>query len=172
MMLAVKQNPVVELEYPAEPRVVHDVRRKFDDFACLLGIPRDDIEALKVALSEACSNAICHGSPLHERNRVWVRFQVKGERLEIEIQDEGSGFRPGRIALPQREEYKPSGRGLFIMEALLDEVRFDANATGTCVHMVKQLPTAAPREAAGAELMSEPHTTYSRLQPAVYHDRA
>src|SRR5688572_12197767 len=111
------ENRMLELNLPAEPRVVRDIREKFEEFLAPYGVSAEEIETLKVALSEACSNAVCHGSPRGPLNQIQVRCSVQGDRLLIEVTDEGRGFRPQQIALPEFEEWKPSGRGLFLMQA-------------------------------------------------------
>ncbi|MFN3648899.1 MAG: ATP-binding protein [Armatimonadota bacterium] len=138
---------VLELEYPAETWVVHDIRELVSRFIHSARLSGDDLEGLKVAISEAASNAICHGSPLGPENRVRLRCELDENQIVFEIFDQGGGFRPREIALPQFEEYKPSGRGLFLMRELMDEVAFTPDGDGTRVRLVKLLPR---RPAAGS----------------------
>ena len=165
--------PILEVEFPAEPRIVHDVRQKFEEFVrpCCLG--REDVETIKVALSEACSNAVCHGSPRGPGDRIRVRYELCDDRLVIEIRDEGPGFRPNQIALPHSEEYKPSGRGLFLMQALMDEVQFEASPGGTCVRLVKQLPEPFRDQVGGMKTVARSKGKgLSRLEPVGYAESA
>jgi serine/threonine-protein kinase RsbW len=133
------ENRMLELNLPADPRVVREIRDKFEEFLAPYSVGSEDIETLKVALSEACSNAVCHGSPRGQLNRIEVRCDVRDDCLIIEVSDEGRGFRPQEIVLPESEEWKPSGRGLFLMQAMMDDVRFEPTPTGTKVHLVKHL---------------------------------
>src|SRR5438132_8412914 len=73
-------NRMVEVEFPAEARIVHDVRQKFEEFIQPCRFDREDVETMKVALSEACSNAVCHGSPHGSGDRIHVRYEVNAER--------------------------------------------------------------------------------------------
>ena len=54
------------------------------------------------------------------------------------ITDQGSGFDPNDVPDPTVEEnlQKPTGRGIMLMRAYMDEVRF--NEKGNQVHMVKR----------------------------------
>jgi len=167
-------NPVLEVDFPAEPRVVHDVRQKFEEFVRPCHLCREEVETIKVALSEACSNAVCHGSPRGKGDRIRVRYELAGDRLVIEIRDAGPGFQPAQIALPSSEEYKPSGRGLFLMQALMDEVQFEPTPGGTCVRLVKHFPEAFSERgrAARKERRADGGGFLSRLAPAGYADRA
>src|SRR4029078_7788233 len=99
-------NRVMEFEFPADPSVVYDIRQTFEEFILPCGLDRDEVETIKVALSEACSNAVCHGSPAGPGNDIYVRYELNAERLLIEIRDQGPGFRPRQIALPRSEEFK------------------------------------------------------------------
>jgi serine/threonine-protein kinase RsbW len=146
-MSVVTESRVFEADYPAEPQVVHQVRERVDDFVHSTGLSVDDLDALKVALSEAFSNAVCHGSPLGPRNRIHLRCEADGRRLVVQITDEGGGFLPSRISLPDLEEWKTSGRGLFIMQELMDAVDFEVVPGGTRVRLVKLLPVIHPERA-------------------------
>lgn len=133
-----------EADYPAEPQVVHQVRERVEEFVRPCGMSADELDALKVALSEAFSNAVCHGSPLGPRNRVHLRCEADGQRLMVQITDEGGGFLPSRIALPEFDEWKTSGRGLYIMQELMDAVDFELVPGGTRVRLFKLLRVLQP----------------------------
>lgn len=139
MLSVASSNRVFETDYPAEPQVVHAVRERVDAFARACGLNADEIDAFKVALSEAFSNAVCHGSPLGSRNRVYLRCETDGRKLIVQITDEGGGFVPTRIGLPALDEWKTSGRGLFLMNELVDEVQFEKVPAGTRVRLIKLL---------------------------------
>jgi anti-sigma regulatory factor (Ser/Thr protein kinase) len=134
---------VFEAEYPADRRTVQEVRTRFEEFGQAHGVTGETLQAVKVAVSEAYTNAVCHGSPRGPENRVRIRFEVGQDGcLSVDVWDEGCGFHPV-VGLPDSEEWKPSGRGLFLIAALMDSVHFEPAAQGTRVHMTKQLP---PRE--------------------------
>jgi serine/threonine-protein kinase RsbW len=158
-MSADRPGRVVELDVPAEPQVVHDLRERFEEFVRPYNLSDEERQGIKVALSEACSNAVCHGSPRGNWNRVHVRYAVEDQRLILEIGDEGRGFRPHNIALPEFEEWKPSGRGLFLMQALMDEVHFERTHAGTRVRLIKNLGVEDP-DAEG--LCEEPSGAHPR----------
>ncbi len=165
-MGASRKKRILELHYPARRDVVCDLRRRFDQFMSFYPGPREDVEALKVVLSEAATNAICYGSPQGEQSRVRIRFQISGQDLVIEVADQGESFTPKTIQLPEEDEFQPSGRGLWIMEALMDKVEFLPNCPGTCVRMTKRLPpaVAASRSSHGGSV-STPSSTESYSAP-------
>ena len=128
-----------------------EIRRRFHEYVAPYRLPREDVEWVKVALSEAATNAICHGSPRREQNQVHVVCELYNDTLVIEVTDESGVFQTltDTPELPRHDEWKPSGRGLVIMKAVMDEVRFEPGAAGTRVRMVKRFshaPAAEGRE--------------------------
>jgi serine/threonine-protein kinase RsbW len=94
--------------------------------------------AIKLALEEALNNAIKHGNRMDPNRAVQVQFSVDGDRTEISIFDEGAGFDPSQVPDPTADENleKPCGRGIMLMRAYMDEVRY--NPRGNQVYMMKR----------------------------------
>ncbi|RBM05636.1 ATP-binding protein [Streptomyces sp. PT12] len=88
------------------------------------GVDADISHEMSVALSEACSNAVRHGSGQSDVYRVTA--SVHGDVCRIEVTDCGPGF-PGGAIVPRSEPFDllPGGRGLSLIEALSDAVTFD-----------------------------------------------
>lgn len=142
---------VVDFDVPAERHVIQDIRGKFEDFISPAKLPKDEVEWIKVAVSEACTNAVCHGSPHGAQDHVRIHWEMDAETLFIEVTDQGGGFKPAVIELPDDDEWKPSGRGLVIMSAIMDDVAFEPIEGGTCVRMVKHLRPLAAQQTAEPE---------------------
>lgn len=82
---------------------------------------------LRVALSEALSNAILRGNLEDRDKRVSVRAELFPETIRLEIADEGNGFDVPRTVpatLPNSVDDE-CGRGLFIIRHLADRVEFN-----------------------------------------------
>ena len=105
-------------------------------------VPGDDID-IEVALREALANAITHGNHEDPRKHVYVRFCCKRDELSIAVKDEGRGFNVNKMADPTAPENIGSdhGRGIYLMKALMDEVRFEEG--GVVVHMRKSIGQTA-----------------------------
>lgn len=106
----------------ARPDVVADVRRQVALLARKLPFTDQDIEDVKLAVGEAVTNAIKHGSPLGERNRVTMHCEQIGERFVVEIHDEGPGFDLESRICRTPDHCAEDGRGLYFMEQLMDGV--------------------------------------------------
>ena len=100
--------------------------------------PPRDVFGVRLALEEALVNAIKHGNGMDPEKSVRVDCRVAREKVRIEIEDEGIGFRPESIPDPTEDENleKPGGRGIMLMRAFLDFVEY--NDIGNRVVLVKQ----------------------------------
>ncbi|MEN3039113.1 MAG: ATP-binding protein [Candidatus Kryptonium sp.] len=89
-------------------------------------ISDEDFYRIFLASSEAFINAIVHGNKLNSSKRVIVKFRSFKKSFEIEIQDEGEGFKANFVLDPTSEEnlLKESGRGIYIMKSFSDAVKF------------------------------------------------
>jgi serine/threonine-protein kinase RsbW len=100
-----------------------------------------DNSEIELALSEALANAMIHGNQEDPSKRVGVicRCGTDGE-VSVSVQDEGSGFEIDIVPDPTHPDNRlgRTGRGLYLMKALMDEVCFEQR--GAVVHMRKRLP--------------------------------
>lgn len=92
---------------------------------------------LLVATTEAVNNAIIHGNQSNPRKLVRVTCQMIGRTLTLSVHDSGRGFDPNNLANPLEEQnlLKESGRGIFLIRSLIDEVGFNIRKGGTTVIM-------------------------------------
>ncbi|GAA2476552.1 hypothetical protein GCM10010406_10900 [Streptomyces thermolineatus] len=94
------------------------------------GVDPDISHDLSVALSEACANAVEHAEgDLSGTYRVTA--EIDGDRCRIEVTDFGPGlpswWLPHRTRVPAAAAVPAeSGRGMFLIESLVDNVCFDS----------------------------------------------
>lgn len=126
----------IRMEIVSNPQYVSVVRLTTSGIANKIGFCLDDIEDIKVAVSEACTNAIKHSLD----NKFYVEYTIFENGLTIEIIDNGKGYNVDSVSKPNLEEPKESGLGLFIIQSLMDDVkiRSDINS-GTSIIMTKYL---------------------------------
>jgi len=81
---------------------------------------------VRLCVTECVNNAICHGNKQDLRKVVTIFAACEGDRLLIEVADEGSGFDFESLPDPTLDENlrKEGGRGLFIIRNLVDEIAF------------------------------------------------
>lgn len=77
--------------------------------------------------SEAITNAIEHGNALDESKTVLVDMWARNGHVEIWVEDEGPGFVRKEVPDPLAREHllDEGGRGIFLIEQLADEVRYE-----------------------------------------------
>ena len=92
------------------------------------GYPDRDRFAARLALEEAVANAVKHGHQGDPAKRVRVGYRVRADRVLVEVEDQGAGFDPRRVADPRDRENldKPCGRGLLLMRSYTTWLRFNA----------------------------------------------
>ena len=102
----------------------------------------DGVSDVEIALREALTNAIVHGNHEDRRKHVHVTCRCEPDEVSIAVKDEGNGFGINSVPDPTAPENITSvhGRGIHVMKALMDEVRFEEG--GVVVHMRKSVGEA------------------------------
>ncbi|MDD5136257.1 MAG: ATP-binding protein [Candidatus Omnitrophica bacterium] len=103
------------------------------------GVAEDKLFDIRLCAEEAVRNAIVHGNQGNKRLRVKVACWVDGDKVFIEIEDEGEGYDPKSVPDPRGDNgiMKESGRGMFLIRKLMDKVDF--NEKGNKIRMEKKL---------------------------------
>jgi serine/threonine-protein kinase RsbW len=141
---------IIELEVPARPEFVGLARLVVYSLASSRRTLEDDrIDDLKLAVSEACTNAIEAHAEVGADERVVVRWREDDDRLEVSVEDRGHGFDPSAlpdhppVTDPHRLNFE-RGLGIPLIRTLVDEVRFDPSESGTAVRMIMFCGRAEP----------------------------
>lgn len=108
-------NDTICLSIPAEPVYISVVRLTASSLASNLGFDIEEVEDIRVCVSEACNNL------MNDRSQISLRFTVKESALEIDV----DGF-----SKPYTEQDK---LGYLIMSSLMDVVEETADG----IHMIK-----------------------------------
>ena len=99
------------------------------------------IDDVTLALTEACANVVRHSGVDDEYE---VRLSLEGTCCEISVVDTGRGFDSSSLTVAMAGSSEEQGRGLGLMKALVDDVRFESRPeAGTVVHLVKEIPQFA-----------------------------
>ena len=132
---------VIELEVPARPEFVGLARLVVSSLASSRRDLEDDrIDDLKLAVSEACTNAIEAHAESDVDERVVVRWREGDDHIEISVEDRGQGFDPAAlpehppVTDPERLNFE-RGLGIPLIRTLVDEVAFETSESGTAVRL-------------------------------------
>jgi len=126
----------INIEISSNPKFVSIVRLTASGIANKMGFSIEDIDDIKVSLSEACTNVIKHT----KAEKMTISFNLFEDRLEILVNDNGKGYDYKTLEKPRVNNLKESGMGIFIIESLMDEVFINSNDNqGTTINMIKYL---------------------------------
>lgn len=114
---------------------LNTVRTITEEAGNACGFSAADIYAMKVAVSEACANAIEHGSPKGESDTFEFEVSCSNDELQIRIKD--NGVFKARSAT-EGAHLSTRGRGIYLMMALMDSVKLEESENGTMVLMTRK----------------------------------
>lgn len=116
--------------------------------AARVGFNEDDQSNIAMAVREATVNAVLHGNAYDPEKRVLVVYEMADDSLVITITDEGKGLDLLNLPDPLAPEnlMKGSGRGIFLIKAFMDEVKFRNTQPGTEITLIKHLGRNAANE--------------------------
>ena len=123
---------------------VGEVEAAAEKLAVEAGLDEDQSCHFMMAVREAAINAVLHGNEYDPARKIEVSMENTGVDLVFKIADQGHGFDPDRIPDPLAPEnlLRGTGRGIFLIRSLMDEVRFRPLDPGTELTMIKHLAPA------------------------------
>lgn len=132
----------LKMEFQSLPANAAFARVAVAAFASQLDFTLNDLEEIKVAVSEAVANAIIHGYENSPTGIVRVSVTLMDKWLEIRVEDNGKGISDIKKALQPAFSTDPErmGLGFVFMQSFTDRLQVDSSPSkGTRVTMVKNL---------------------------------
>jgi serine/threonine-protein kinase RsbW len=129
----------IRLEIPSAAEYVGVVRQAIEGIASRMRFDPTDVEDLKLAVGEACNNAVKHGCPSNLHPCITVVCKVTPGVLEIEISNGLAGGEPRPITEGSPDYSQEGGMGLYIMQRVMDEVEIVWGDQMAKIRMVKRL---------------------------------
>ncbi len=125
----------INMSLPSKPEYVSIARLAASFVANQMGFDIEIIEDIKLAVGEACNNAILHSGT----DEIYkLEFINKTDKLIIEVVDFGKGFSLENYKKPSAEDLQENGLGLFIIKSLMDTVEIETSeGSGTKIIMSK-----------------------------------
>lgn len=128
----------ITLSLPSKAEYVSVARLTASVIANNMGFNIEEVEDIKVAVGEACNNAVLHGKC--DQDRFELNFIIEDQKIIVEIKDTGNGFDFEEYKEPDLINPRENGLGLFIMKSLMDIVEVTSNVKeGTCIKMIKNV---------------------------------
>jgi serine/threonine-protein kinase RsbW len=79
---------------------------------------------LNLVLTEATTNAIKHATQTNLKDTVRITIHIQDNELNIKVYDHGQGFDLENVPLPDFDQPKESGMGLYFIRTLMDSVTY------------------------------------------------
>ena len=109
------------------------------------GFEEGEVMQISLAVREAVINAVMHGNGHDPAKKVTFGFERTGEGLVISVRDEGPGMDPATLPDPLAPEnlMRTSGRGIFLIRTMMDDVQIRTLHPGTEIKLMKRVPSPA-----------------------------
>ena len=129
------------LEIESDTRYLSRVEKLSEEVAAYAKMDESESDDLGIVTTELVNNAIHHGNKSNPEKKVRVSFLVNHQKIELRIKDEGNGFDPQKLKDPLAPEnlMNESGRGIFLIRALMDSLDFNFSESGTETIVTKNL---------------------------------
>jgi len=126
---------------PSDTSYLAEVDEFIESKLIAAGVSSSLTADLAISITEIVNNAILHGNKNDQRKLVTVKLKFGREDVEVRIKDEGKGFKPDSIPNPIDESnlLNQVGRGIFIVQSLMDSVDFQFTDDGTEVILRKKI---------------------------------
>ena len=127
----------VELRIPSKAEWVAVARLAVAAVANRLNFSIEDIEDVKLAVAEACTNCIQHAEGSEQ---IQITCETEPDGLTVRVRDFGHGTRPEGITSRRTDEPRVGGLGVFLIRSLMDSVDYDVHPDrGTSLIMTKKV---------------------------------
>jgi len=134
----VSSSEVVKLQIPSFAEFVGVARKAVEGIAAGMALTTEQVDDLKLAVGEACANAVKFSGP--ERPPVQVVYRIEPDRLEIEVRNTGEAFSSDDVQRdrPPLDDLHDRGLGLYLIDQVMDELDISSECGETTLKMVKR----------------------------------
>lgn len=112
------------------------IAKDLDDFS-------GDREALayhlNLVLTEATTNAIKHATQMTPKDTVRITIHIQDNALNIKVYDHGQGFDLETVPIPDFDQPKENGMGLYFIRTLMDSVTYTKQDSCNVLEIIKYL---------------------------------
>lgn len=139
----------IVVEFPSEYKYLNLVDLVCNEIIDEMDFKHGAANEISISVIEACTNALEHGNKCCPEENVHVVFSMQPDKLLIEVWDHGEGFdfEDYLKHIPDPTNiHKQRGRGIYIMQRMMDALRFEMlPGGGMKVKLEKSLSKAGSR---------------------------
>lgn len=117
------------VEVQSQPKLMQAIRGMVRGYASSVGLAKDTVDEVVLAIDEACCNSIRHAYGGRTDGTLYLSLSTNAEMLEVVLRDDGTPAPSERVApkelvTPELEELTPGGLGIPLIYKVFDEVEF------------------------------------------------
>ena len=130
----------LRLSVTSHPEYLEPLRNIVRETTVLSGLPSEEGEQVVLAVVEGWTNVIRHCYENCYNKTIDLEIELDDQRLIFRITDYGTFVEPQTMKGRDLDDIKPGGLGIHLMKRVMDEVRYEKNASGgTSLTLVKKL---------------------------------
>ena len=119
-------------------KIGEDIARTLKDYK---GDRSDLAYQVNLVLTESMTNAILHApNEMDDNRQIHINIAIINDDLHIKVYDQGKGFDLETLPPPDFQGLKEGGRGVFIIQSIMDSVTCRKEGGGHVIEMIKYLP--------------------------------
>lgn len=131
---------LIIITIPSHPRYLSIVRAVSGKIAELSGIPDSEVEDVKLAIDEACSNVIKHAYKGDVNQMIILRFKTSSKNFEVTIDDNGIKANPDSLKGRDLTDIRPGGLGIHFIKRVFNIFELDEKKKkGNRLRLIKYL---------------------------------
>jgi anti-sigma regulatory factor (Ser/Thr protein kinase) len=142
--LARTKGPTAHLLLPCRSESVHTVRALLRRDLQRWQVSEEMADSIQLAIAEAVTNAVVNGAWAQRDPVLVMRWSLDDGLFTFSVQDRGPGVDTSVMAMSRRAHPSQNrGRGLYVMQAVMDRVVVDSSLNGTRILLEKSLEAPA-----------------------------
>lgn len=139
------ENFEIDIKVPNETRFLSLIGKIGEDAAKTIQHYNGDRSELayqiNLVLTEAMSNAILHAPAEKNSSRqIHIKISMISNNLHIKVYDQGEGFDMKTLPPPDFQGLKEGGRGVYIIQSIMDSVTCRTEGQHHVIEMIKYFP--------------------------------
>ena len=141
MALACETQEILVLRFPSRAQHLKEMRDSLRAVLQDRGVDGSLVDCMILAVNEACMNVIQHGYGVDRIGDIILQVSTEGDELVFHVTDFAEPADVSTIKSRDLEDVRPGGLGVYMIEEMMDEVRFlePPPGTGNLLEMRKRL---------------------------------
>ena len=144
-----KSTSALELSITSDPAQLAPARKSIESFCLSHGLDSKATDDMGLCVNEAIANITRHAYAGRTDRPIVLRAIDASEAVEVSLRDWGNGVNPAELDVKPKDPLVPGGLGLVCLRSLMDDVRFEPQADGMRLTLVKRKTPATKESSHG-----------------------